>query len=126
MMEFAFTRCPLPVTDVFYNQDVGRTKQTGTSIDIVRAENLARETWLVHGFSTRAGGVSTAYREGDLNLGHTEHDTREAVEKNRRLLMEALGASEMKLVSERQIHSDIIHCVSQKTVSDKRNEPLAG
>jgi polyphenol oxidase len=72
-----------------------------------------------------------AYREGDLNLGHTEHDAREAVLRNRELFMEALGAAEMKLVSVRQVHSDIIHCVPEAL--DERShgkestaEPLAG
>jgi polyphenol oxidase len=92
-----------------------------TEIDIVRAESLSRRRWLVHGFSTRAGGVSTAYRERDLNLGHTEHDTHENVERNRRLFMDALGASQMTLVSVRQVHSDIIHCVTAAP-----EEPLAG
>jgi len=105
-----------------YNQDVGtRTRQPQTTIEIVTSTRLARERWLVHGFSTRAGGVSSAYREGDLNLGHTEHDKGETVEQNRRLFMNTLSAAEMTLVSVRQIHSDIIHCVSAAPT-----EPLAG
>jgi YfiH family protein len=102
---------------------VAGAKEPKTKIDVVQTANLAREPWLVHGFSTRAGGVSTAYREGDLNLGHTEHDVSEAVERNRRLFMQALGASEMTLISVRQIHSDIIHCV---TGAPGDSAPLAG
>jgi polyphenol oxidase len=89
--------------------------KTNVKIEVIHADNLSRERWLVHGFSTRSGGVSSAYREGDLNLGHTEDDSREAVERNRRLFMDALGApmstGGMTLVSVRQIHSDIIHRV---------------
>lgn len=98
-----------------------KTKSTQTRIDIVRADNLGREPWLVHGFSTRAGGVSDAYRAGDLNLGHTEHDTHENVERNRHLFMDALGASQMTLVSVRQVHSDIIHHITAAP-----EHPLAG
>ena len=94
---------------------------TRTKTEIVRARNLELEKWLVHGFSARAGGVSAAYRQGDLNLGHTEHDGREAVEQNRLRFMDAIGAREMKLVSVRQVHSDIIHCVT-----DAPSQPLAG
>ena len=49
--------------------------------------------WLWHGFSTRRGGTSRAYcgerDRGELNLGFTEADDREAVAQNRRLLAEA-------------------------------------
>jgi polyphenol oxidase len=81
-------------------------------IDIVRAPNLARLQWLAHGFSTRIAGSSQAYRAGDLNLGFTDADERTIVEKNRQLFMDALGARGMQLVAVRQVHSDIIHCVS--------------
>src|SRR5690242_1060696 len=87
--------------------------RTKSQIDIVRAPNLSRENWLVHGFSTRSGGVSGVYQKADLNLGHTEHDTHENVERNRRLFMEGLRASDMTLVNVRQIHSDIVHCVTE-------------
>jgi YfiH family protein len=105
---------------------VPRAKQPKTTIDIVRADNLAREPWLVHGFSTRAGGVSSVYREGDLNLGYTDHDSREAVTHNRQLFMDALGAKEMKLVSVRQVHSDIIYCVTDIPLAGPDHQPLAG
>lgn len=111
-----------PALAPLYNRFVpSKAKSPLDSLDIIRAENLSRQPWLVHGFSTRAGGVSTAYRQHDLNLGHTEHDTHENVERNRRLFLDALGASEMTLVSVRQVHSDIIHCVT-----DAPEHPLAG
>lgn len=88
-----------------------RNKRTAKKIEIVRAQNLERLDWLVHGFSTRRGGVSKAYGEGDLNLGFTEHDPHTAVERNRAKFMKALHASKMTLVGVRQIHSDIVHRV---------------
>jgi len=46
-----------------------------------------RSPWLWHGFSTRKGGVSRAYcaedSPGELNLGFTGADDREAVSRNR-------------------------------------------
>jgi YfiH family protein len=69
--------------------------------------------WLWHGFSTRLGGVSRAYcaddAPGELNLGFTADDSREAVEQNRRLLAEAIsGDPSTPLVTLRQIHSNVL------------------
>ena len=88
--------------------------------------------WLVHGFSTRAGGFSRAYGKGDLNLGFTKDDSKAAVERNRAAFLRELvgtkGRSGSKgsapawdLVTLRQIHSDIIHRVDSTPA-----EPLAG
>ncbi|HEX6805075.1 MAG TPA: peptidoglycan editing factor PgeF [Terriglobales bacterium] len=98
-----------------------------TKIDVVRADSLARIRWLMHGFSTRRGGVSKAYGGGALNLGFTPHDARAAVGRNRELFVSAVPSQNQRwkpgtaLVTLRQIHSDIIHCIS-----DIPLEPLAG
>jgi len=95
-----------------------------TVIDVLRASSLARIPWLAHGFSTRTGGSSRVYGTNALNLGFTAHDTRAAVEKNRRTFAAAItrdtkrsatrpsAKSERHLITSRQIHSDLIHCVS--------------
>jgi len=79
------------------------------SIRILQASALAKLPWIVHGFSTKPGGVSTQDTEKVLNLGFTEWDTKENVLENRRRFQSALGASNLKLISLRQIHSDVIH-----------------
>jgi YfiH family protein len=78
--------------------------------------------WLAHGFSTRPGGLTTAYRPGggcgDLNLGLTPADAPEIVRKNREIFLEAVlsGSPSLKkqarLVLLRQIHSGLVHRVS--------------
>ena len=82
-------------------------------------------SWLVHGFSTKRGGTSKPYGEHTLNLGFTQHDTRSAVERNRAIFLQKLGAKTGKnswpLVTLRQIHSDLIHCVDSAP-----ERPLAG
>jgi YfiH family protein len=82
---------------------------------VLQASNLKRLSWLVHGFSTRAGGSSTCYGGRTLNLGLTKEDRPETVEKNRRRLLLAAGAHERgklwPLVTLKQIHSDLIHIV---------------
>ncbi len=76
---------------------------------------MFRTRWLLHGFSTRTGGVSEVYGGHALNLGYTKHDTHAAVDENRGLLLRALGAvntgKAWPLVRLRQIHSDIVHRV---------------
>src|SRR5579875_1822243 len=56
-------------------------RQVKSQVEIVQAQEWEAIPWLVHGFSTRTGGVSTAYRPGqragELNLGFTESDSRD-------------------------------------------------
>ncbi|MGA2100810.1 MAG: peptidoglycan editing factor PgeF [Candidatus Sulfotelmatobacter sp.] len=105
-----------------------------TKLNIVRTSHLSRIPWLVHGFSTRAGGFSRAYGKGDLNLGFTKDDSRGAVERNRAAFLKELGAvthtrrksskfrdSFWPLVTVRQIHSDII-----RRVDSDPEDPLTG
>src|SRR5580658_8429782 len=95
------------------------------SLQILEAPALARLGWLVHGFSTRPGGASERVpnRNGPgarkqsvadkvLNLGFTDWDARDRVLQNRAKFFAALGASTMRVVALRQIHSDIVHVVS--------------
>jgi purine-nucleoside/S-methyl-5'-thioadenosine phosphorylase / adenosine deaminase len=76
---------------------------------IIQAPSLAKLPWLIHGFSTKPAGVSTQDGQKVLNLGFTEWDTKENVLENRRRFQSALGATDLKLISLRQIHSDVIH-----------------
>jgi polyphenol oxidase len=79
--------------------------------------------WLVHGFSTRIGGRTTAYQRGeagksDLNLGFTDSDDRKIVAENRDLFVGAVsqGKNFLGLVTLRQIHSALIRRVGAKDV----------
>jgi YfiH family protein len=94
-------------------------------LQLLRSAKLEKVPWLVHGFSTRLGGVSPVYGRRALNLGFTPEDSRTAVERNRLLFLKELGAANGRkswpLVSLRQIHSDLIH-----RVDGVSQEPLAG
>ena len=105
-------------------------------LTVLRAQHLKRLPWLVHGFSTRAGGFSRVSRKGDLNLGFTKDDEAAAVEKNRAAFLSELGAASARkpsrqskrdalcpwpLVTLRQIHSDVIHHVDSVP-----RQPMAG
>lgn len=100
-------------------------KQDKKKLEILHSEALARIPWLIHGFSTRTGGSSRVYGGNALNLGFTKQDSRPNVERNREAFLRKLGAAEGKklwpLVTLRQIHSDLIHCVTEQP-----KEPLAG
>jgi YfiH family protein len=97
---------------------VARTRAAGartgnTKINILNSEILDFP-WLVHGFSTRRSGYSAAYGGSSLNLGFTKQDTRAAVERNRKAFLRALNADPAvwHLVTQRQVHSDLIHQVT--------------
>jgi len=85
-------------------------------LQVLESQPLRRLPWLIHGFSTRRGGFSRRYGGGALNLGFTKDDSSVTVRRNRRLFLEKLGARRGKrlwpLVTLRQIHSDLIHCIA--------------
>ena len=84
-------------------------------VRLLKAPKLDSIPWLIHGFSTRQGGVSEVYGTNQLNLGYTEEDTAKNVDRNRALFLSALGATTGKrkwpLVNLNQIHSAVIHRV---------------
>ena len=96
---------------------VQKSARKSTPLEILSAPVFQKIPWLVHGFSTRRGGVSEAYGARSLNLGITEHDTRENVERNRELFAQAIGAADKKkpwpTVQLKQVHSGIVHPVDR-------------
>lgn len=90
-------------------------RKAASPVRAFHAPSLKKLRWLVHGFSTRSGGFTTAYGGKTLNLGFTKDDARENVGKNRSKLLLSIGAADKRkpwpLVSLRQIHSDVIHVV---------------
>jgi YfiH family protein len=86
-------------------------------LKLLHSEKLKKLPWLVHGFSTRLGGLSRVYGGNALNLGFTQSDSRTAIERNRELFLKELGATDgnrfWPMVSLRQIHSDLIHRIDR-------------
>lgn len=87
----------------------GWTKHRAGGLCIFQASALAKIPWLVHGFSTRPGGVSDLDGGKVLNLGFAEWDSKENVLENRRRFLSALGANGLTLIALSQIHSDVVH-----------------
>jgi len=95
-------------------------------VRVLQVPMLAKIPWLVHGFSTRLGGVSllgsrsAVASETDpsagtaedkdkvLSLGFAEWDTPENVQENRRRFQSAIDAECLQLVTLKQFHSDIV------------------
>jgi polyphenol oxidase len=112
-----------------------------TQIQIIRTAKLTKFSWLIHGFSTRVGGISRLYGGNALNLGFTKDDSRGAVERNRAAFLKELTAarngnrsarmssenisspasSDWPMITVRQVHSDVIHLVDSVPTS-----PLVG
>ena len=82
------------------------TKYNG-KLEYLTAEGIS----VPHAFTTRLGGVSTGSR-ASLNLALREGETMENVEKNIRILANALMFDPEKLVLTRQTHSDIVRTVT--------------
>jgi len=88
---------------------VGWTEHKAGGLQILQTDALTKIPWLVHGFSTRPGGVSDLDGDKVLNLGFAEWDTKENVLENRRRFQSALGAKNFNLIALQQIHSDVVH-----------------
>jgi YfiH family protein len=82
---------------------------------VVRVPGWEKYPWLAAGFSTRLGGISEAYGEGEQNLGWTEQDSEENVAENRRGFVEAVaGKAAVELVTVRQIHSGLVRVIEKE------------
>jgi purine-nucleoside/S-methyl-5'-thioadenosine phosphorylase / adenosine deaminase len=102
---------------LLYNLPVSTASSLKRSsrLQTLQAAALKKIPWLIHGFSTRPGGVTTTYGGKTLNLGFTKDDVSENVEKNRTRFLLDVGAGQNRkpwpLVALRQVHSDLIHVV---------------
>src|SRR5437763_1287704 len=103
----------------------GWTERKVGSLRIPQATALAPIPWLVHGFSTRPGGVSERSGEKVLDLGFAEWDTKENVLENRRRFQSALGADRLALAALSQIHSDVVHHFDAPPVAHCRGDASA-
>lgn len=115
----------LPSPDLI---DDGWSLRSNSGLEILTAALFDSVPWILHGFSTRRAGESRINGVAALNLGFTDWDSRETVERNRSLFLRAItamklpakananGATAPHLVSLRQIHSDIVRVFSRAPV----------
>jgi YfiH family protein len=102
--------------------------QSKGTITVLGDPALARLEWLIHGFSTRKGGVSRSSGSGgpsgELNLAGVQWDRAANVEENRRRFLKALGAAKVRLVLQQQIHSDLIRSIDSPLEQGVRGDGL--
>jgi hypothetical protein len=86
-------------------RDAGWNLRRTGGLQILEAPALAHLRWLIHGFSTRPGGVSLPAPENGtrktkqervLNLGFTDWDSRANVLANRKKFFHAIGADGLR------------------------------
>lgn len=88
-----------------------REKENVTYITFPKLESYEQN--MIHGFSTRLGGVSEGYL-GSMNLSFTRGDDREHVLENHRRFAKALGYDENRLVFSNQVHLTHFHKVTKE------------
>ena len=89
---------------------------TRSELEVLNVEAWNQYDWLLHGFSTRDGGVSQTYGGSTLNLGWTKEDDSASVVENRKRFLSALCGQRpgFALVGVKQIHSYIVRVVNKE------------
>jgi len=97
---------------VIQNKEVSRKND----LDVLKVEGWKQYEWLLHGFSTRDGGISQVYGGSALNLGWTKEDDATSVTENRRRFLAAVCGqrADSALVGVKQIHSNIVRVVKEE------------
>ena len=94
-------------------------------IRVLQVAAFQKIPWLVHGFSTRPGGVSDLDGQKVLNLGAVEWDSRANVEENKRRFQTAIGADDFTFVSLHQIHSDVVRSLDTPPAKQCKGDAIA-
>ncbi len=84
-------------------------------ISLCQSDALGKFENIVHGFTTRMGGVSTGEYES-LSLSPFRGDGIENVHRNEEILCESLGLDVKRLSSTKQEHTDNIEIIESKDI----------
>jgi polyphenol oxidase len=93
------------------------------SLELFQFENLSQIPGVVHGISTRAGGVS-AERCASLNVSYSVGDATENVDENLRRVADAVGTERAKLFAPYQVHGREVTLVDGDTPHRPRCDVL--
>lgn len=118
-----FAESGLPRSRQLERQSKGKAK-----IEVVQVPAWSKLPCLLHGFSTRRGGLTTVYKPtGDLNLGFTASDLKETVLANRQLFVSTVSKKAApSLVTLKQIHSSIVQMVGKSDAGDDAKHKADG
>ena len=90
--------------------------QRAAEPEIVQVPGWRQYPWLRAGFSTRFAGSSSAYGEGELNLGWTKEDDPALVARNRAAFVRAVAERRAaELVTVGQVHSAVVRDLDGQT-----------
>lgn len=82
-------------------------------VEYIQFNKLAKENKIIHGFSTRLGGLSEGHLSS-MNLSYNRGDDAEKVTKNHHLFASAVGYNYKDLVFTDQVHDCLIYDVKEK------------
>jgi polyphenol oxidase len=90
-----------------------------TALDLFRFDNLSAVAGVLHGISTRAGGVSAGRCES-LNVSYSVGDETENVHENLRRVAEAVGSRRQDLFAAYQVHGRAVTVVEAEAPIEPR------
>ena len=93
------------------------------SVPLIQSTLLTDEPGLIHGFTSREGGVSEGFLSS-LNLSFTRGDKEENVRENFRRLGETIGLSPDRFVLTDQTHTANIRLVTEEDAGKGVTRPL--
>lgn len=93
------------------------------SVELFRFANISELTGVVHGISTRAGGVSQGRCES-LNVSYSVGDAEDNVNENLRRVAEAVGSQREDLFSAYQVHGREVTRVDSDAVARPKCDVL--
>jgi len=88
-------------------------------VGLFRFDNLSQVPGVVHGISTRSGGVSQGRCES-LNVSYSVGDARDNVDENIRRVSAALGSRPDGVISAYQVHGRAVTLVDAETPAEPR------
>ena len=91
-------------------------------VTYLSAEAFEHAGGVVHGFSTRLGGVSSGIYES-LNLGSTRGDDPEHVRENYRRFFSSIGADGSRVIMTNQVHGDVVRPVTTADIKSGLLDP---
>jgi purine-nucleoside/S-methyl-5'-thioadenosine phosphorylase / adenosine deaminase len=93
------------------------------SVELFQFSNLSEVTGVVHGISTRGGGVSQGRCES-LNVSYSVGDTEDNVDENLRRVADAVGSRRENLFSAYQVHGRDVTLVGPEATGRPRCDVL--
>lgn len=85
---------------------------------IIKCDDFAKIPFILHGFTTKDGGVSRGVY-ASCNLGLSTEEPFENVLENYRIVSEKIGFDVKRLVLTKQVHSDIARIVTQEDCGNR-------